>query len=219
MHGYEIKQYLELTRADQWAGILVGSIYHAINRLEHEGFIRQQALERTGNRTRAVYAITPAGEHEFRRLLAEAWRTPNRTLPSTLYTAITFLHDLPKDEVLAAVDQQIDALERALAQWEEAEAIKARYGDAAGIQALLFQNSREHFQADLRLLKAIRDRLPHLPQETWQVPPAGEWSANDNPHLDPPTGRRGAPAGLPARAAERGRITKVNHKGKPTKKE
>src|SRR5690606_29190827 len=69
LHGYEIRRYLELTRSDQWAGILSGSIYHAITRLEGEGFIQQTALERAGNRTRAVYAITPAGREEFRRLL------------------------------------------------------------------------------------------------------------------------------------------------------
>lgn len=50
MHGYEIKRYLEITRSDQWAGILVGSIYHAIKRLESEGMIAKRALEHVGNR-------------------------------------------------------------------------------------------------------------------------------------------------------------------------
>lgn len=176
MHGYEIKQYLEITRSDQWAGILPGSIYHAIKRMESEGLIEQLALERAGNRTRAVYTITPAGKEEFKRLLAEAWRTPSRTLPSTLYTAITFLDGMPPEEALPAIDQQIAALEQALAEWDEAEAIKARYGDPAGIQAPMFQNGREHFLADLKLLRAIRERLPRLPQVIWQVPPMEEWS-------------------------------------------
>lgn len=171
MHGYEIKQYLEITRSDQWAGILVGSIYHAIKRLESEGLIARKALEHVGNRTRAVYEITPAGEKEFRRLLQEAWRTPSRTFPSTLYTVISFLHDLPKDVVLAAVDEQIGALEEALAQWDEGERIKAQYGDPTGVQKLLFENGREHLRADLKLLKAIRERLPMMPKVDWQVPP------------------------------------------------
>lgn len=175
MHGYEIKRYLELTRSDQWAGILSGSIYHAIKRLEGEGFIQQTALERAGNRTRAVYAITPAGREEFRRLLTEAWRTPARSLPSTLYTAITFLDGLPVEALIPAINQQIAALQQALNQWNEGETLKARYGDPVGIQALLFQNGRDHLLADLKLLKAIRERLPHLPKASWQVPPMDQW--------------------------------------------
>ena len=170
MHGYEIKQYLEVTRSDRWAGILVGSIYHAIKQLEREGLIARKALEHVGNRTRTVYAITPAGEEEFRRLLREAWRTPSPTLPSTLYTALSFLHDLPVDVVLAAIDEQIAALERELAEWDAGEAIKAQYPDPTGVQKLAFQNGREHFQADLRLLKAIRERLPALPKAEWVFP-------------------------------------------------
>lgn len=54
-----------------------------------------------------MYEITPGGEKKLRRLLREAWRTPSRTLPSTLYTAITFRDDLPPGEVLAAIDEQI----------------------------------------------------------------------------------------------------------------
>ncbi|MFS8571242.1 MAG: hypothetical protein FWJ62_09520, partial [Thermaerobacter sp.] len=143
-------------------------------RLESEGMIARRALEHVGNRTRAVYEITAAGRKEFRRLLAEAWRTPSRTLPSTLYTAIGFLHDLPVEEVLAAIDHQIAGLERALAEWDEGEAVKARYGDPTGIQKLLFENGRAHFHADLQLLRAIRERLPSLPRAGWEVPPMDE---------------------------------------------
>lgn len=175
MHGYEIKRYLEITRSDQWAGILVGSIYHAIKRLESEGLIAQRALEHAGNRTRAVYEITPAGEEEFRRLLEEAWTTPCPALPSTLYTAMTFLRDLPTETVLSAIDKQIAALEKTLAEWDAAESLKARYGDPSGIQKLLFQNGRDHFQADLKLLKEIRRLLPGLPKWDWELPPMEEW--------------------------------------------
>lgn len=175
MHGYEIKRYLEITRSDRWAGILVGSIYHAIKRLESEGLIARRALEHVGNRTRAVYEITPAGENEFRRLLEEAWRTASTTLPSTLYTAMSFINDLPAEAVRAAIDQQIAALEKALAEWSEAESIKARYPDPTGVRNLLFQNGRDHIEADLRLLKKIRELLPNLPKVDWELPPMEEW--------------------------------------------
>lgn len=175
MYGYEVQQYLQMTRSDQWAGILVGSIYHALKKMEGEGLLEIQALEQTGHRTRAVYAITAAGRAEFRHLLRETWRTPSRTLPSALYTALTFLPDLPRAEVLQAIDEQIAALERELADWDAGEAAKAQYApDPTGLMTALFANGRAHYNADLTLLRQVRETLPRLPEMNWEIPPLEE---------------------------------------------
>jgi len=174
MHGYEIKQYLEVSRTDQWAGVPVGSIYHALKKLESEGFIAMKAIEQTGNRTRAVYEITQAGQAEFKRLLFEAWRTPSRALPSTLYAAMTFLDDLPTGDVLKAIDEQIDALEKELADWNAGEAMKTQYAGRNPVLEQLFQNGRDHFEADLKLLRNIRELLPRLSKLEWSLPPLEE---------------------------------------------
>ena len=34
MSGYDIQQLLKLKNADQWGGVLIGSIYHALKKLE-----------------------------------------------------------------------------------------------------------------------------------------------------------------------------------------
>jgi DNA-binding PadR family transcriptional regulator len=72
MSGYEVQRILQLNRTDLWAGILSGSIYHALKKLEAEGLVTLSVTEQSGNRTRAIYAITHKGVSEHRSLLREA---------------------------------------------------------------------------------------------------------------------------------------------------
>src|SRR5215469_10989407 len=145
MTGYEIQLVLQLSRTEQWAGILPGSVYHALKKLASEGLVVLHATEQTGNRTKAIYAIAPAGEEEFRRILREAWRMPALHFPSGLYAALSFFEHLPLEEVLCSLDEQISALEKELDTWNagmsaKSEAISAPLPDY--IQAL-FTNGRE----------------------------------------------------------------------------
>src|SRR5215469_14777749 len=111
MSGYEVQRILQLNRTDLWAGILSGSIYHAIKKLEAEGLVNLSLMEQSGNRTRAIYAITEQGQAEYLALLREAWRSPSPHFPSGLYAALSFADDLPRDEALALLDDHIGALE------------------------------------------------------------------------------------------------------------
>jgi DNA-binding PadR family transcriptional regulator len=45
-HGYEIRRTLETWNADQWANIAYGSIYHALNKMAEEGFLKPVNTER-----------------------------------------------------------------------------------------------------------------------------------------------------------------------------
>jgi DNA-binding PadR family transcriptional regulator len=176
MHGYEIQQYLEVTQSDTWAGILPGSIYHALKKMASEGLLEVQRIEQTGHRTRAVYAITESGRAEFKRLLREAWRTPCRVLPSSLYAAISFVDELPRAEVLEAIDEQIAALEQQLAQWNAGEEAKKRAAPfpLPDYSLAAFQNGRDHMEADLRFLRRLRDSLPMTPRLNLHLPPIKE---------------------------------------------
>src|SRR6516162_511612 len=121
MSGYEVQRILQLNRTDLWAGILSGSIYHALKKLEAEGLVTLSVTERSGNRARAIYAITAKGEVEYQALLREAWRSASPHFPSGLYAALSFADDLPREEVLALLDAHIAALEDQLATWNAGE--------------------------------------------------------------------------------------------------
>ncbi|HEY8416011.1 MAG TPA: PadR family transcriptional regulator [Thermaerobacter sp.] len=174
MSGYEIQQYLQLVRIDQWSSILPGSIYHALKKMAAEGLVEVRATEQTGFRTRVIYAITPAGRAEYRRLLREALRTPPRSLPSDFYLTLGFVDDLTREEVVAALDEQIARLEERLRAWNEGEAMKAKATPLPDYVRAAFANGREHMEADLRFLRYLREVLPRTPAGPWQVPPLDE---------------------------------------------
>ncbi len=181
MSGYAIQHYLQLNQTDQWADILPGSIYHALKRLAAEGLVTLQSTEQTGNRTKAIYAITPAGTAEFHRLLREAWGTPGLHFPVALYAAATFLDALPRAEVLLAIERHIAALGAELEVWNAGETAKLANLPPQLLEyvRLSFANGREHMDADIRLLRALRELLPTIPRLDVRLP-AFDDTAIDN---------------------------------------
>ena len=175
MSGYEVQRILQLNRTDLWAGILSGSIYHALKKLEVEGMVTLRVTEQVGNRSRAIYAITEQGQAEYHALLREAWRSPSPHFPSGLYAALSFTDDLPREEVLALLDTHIAALEDQLAAWSAGEREKsALAGPLPGYVGAIFDNGREHMQTDLRFLRHLRDTLPSEPRLTAEIPPLSD---------------------------------------------
>ena len=172
MSGYAIQHYLHLNRAEQWAGILPGSIHHALKKLVAEGLIRLKGTEQTGYRTKVIYAITSSGMEEFHRLLEQAWSTAEPHYPVGLYAALTFLNALPREKVLAAIDAHVAALESKLEAWNTGEATQAVAipPEMQDFVRLSFANGREHMEVDLRFLRTLRERLPTLPPFSTSLP-------------------------------------------------
>src|SRR5215469_11812459 len=165
MSGYAIQHYVRLNRSERWARIQPGSIHHALKRLEAESLIQVQATEQTGYRTKVIYAITPAGLAEFRRLLEQAWATDDPHYPVGIYAALTFLNALPREIVLTALDRQIATLQADLDAWTSSEATREVPipPPMRELVRLSFANGGEHMEVDLRFLRALRERLPALP--------------------------------------------------------
>lgn len=172
MSDYGIQHYLRLNRAEQWAEILPGSIHYALKKLAAEGLVTLQATEQTGYRTKAIYAITAAGMEEFHRLLEQLWSTAEPHYPAGLYAALTFLNALPREQMLAALDAHIVALQSKVEVWNRGEATQAVEipREMQAFVRLSFANGREHMEVDLRFLRLLRERLSTLPPFTTSLP-------------------------------------------------
>lgn len=48
MSGYDVQQGLQMTDAERWGGVLIGSIYHALKKWSWRVMLRSQALNRPG---------------------------------------------------------------------------------------------------------------------------------------------------------------------------
>lgn len=106
MSGYEILQQIRSAQMEEWADIKTSSIYATMRKLDDQDLIVLQTLEKTGNRSRAIYSITPKGCDVFKKLLFEALKKPSIIFPNFFYTGLIFMEELGIDEIYNALEQQ-----------------------------------------------------------------------------------------------------------------
>jgi DNA-binding PadR family transcriptional regulator len=152
-HGYEINQLVSAGALEQWTDVKPGSIYHALAKLETEGLARTHAEERTGDRLRRVYAITPEGRRSLRDLLRTALADPPRAARSDFALAMRWHALLEPDEVRDLLAGAVRALE---AERESLAAGRAAKGGLSPLVDALFDNAQAHLEADLKLLGDLR---------------------------------------------------------------
>lgn len=163
MSGYELQQLLQLSEVDKWAGILPGSIYHALKKMDKEGLIKVANVESTGHRTKAIYEITEAGESEYQTLLIESFREPTVKLPVLLYTGLSMLNmqnnSVEPEQIIKAIEDQIQELQTNLADIQAGQEIKANYIEVNELSSITFQNMIDQYQLQIDFLKKIKKAL------------------------------------------------------------
>jgi len=153
MHGYEMQQILLQSRMDLWTNMLPGSVYYALNKMEEEGLVRTVAEERTGARMRKIFGITEQGEEAYRDELRKALTVPPHSVKSDFSVGVAFLRDLPKEEALELLQQNVESVRNMLASWRVGQAAK---GEAVSEAVrLTFQNGIERLELDLKYLEKL----------------------------------------------------------------
>ncbi len=99
VHAYRIKQELSSWSADEWTNVKTGSIYHALNQMEHEGVLK--TAERHELRQ---YTMTPTGETEYVRLIKSALTSNDL---GTLAAGLAFMDSLPRKHVMELLHQNL----------------------------------------------------------------------------------------------------------------
>jgi DNA-binding PadR family transcriptional regulator len=65
-HGHQLRRDVEITRADEWAGVGAGSLHRELRTMDRDGLIEAARTERVGNRPeRTIYQITAEGRREL----------------------------------------------------------------------------------------------------------------------------------------------------------
>lgn len=106
MSGYDLQQKIGRADARRWGGVLPGSIYYALKKLEEEGDIALAEVGQTGRRQRAVYAITPQGRRSLQTLVRDVLRTPVSPYPTELFSGLSLLDRLPRPEAVQALRER-----------------------------------------------------------------------------------------------------------------
>lgn len=165
--GYEIQQILQTNQSDIWAGILPGSIYHALKKMDKENLVQVDSVEQTGHRTKAIYKITEKGQDEFYKLVRESLREKSVSLPSTLYTAMSFMHELVLEEKLSGLEEQLQLLEKELAVLQTGQKTKEQYVTLDPIAKLQFENMFAHYLLQIDFIQKLMSQLKN--QENGQT--------------------------------------------------
>ena len=117
MHGYQMN---EMLTQDAGIGITLkkANAYKLLNQMADDGWITYRE-EREGNRPpRRVYAIAPAGEAAFQRLLRESLVTyAAPQMPSVI--AYNYLNELPIGEAVALLQERRQMVSKRFDQLEE----------------------------------------------------------------------------------------------------
>jgi DNA-binding PadR family transcriptional regulator len=152
-HGYELKQAFDRVLSPQ-RSVPFGQVYASLARLERDGRVRVDGVERVDGPDRKRYSITDAG-----RGALDAWlRTPLRPEPhlqAELYLKVVLAILLGE-----SLDDLIDAQRRA--HLERMRELTALRRSTALPTSLLADYATYHLEADLRWLEMTAARIGDL---------------------------------------------------------
>ncbi|MFC3884879.1 PadR family transcriptional regulator [Bacillus songklensis] len=170
MSGYEIQQLLQTSQTDKWAGILPGSIYHALKKMEKEGLVEIESVETTGHRSKAIYKVTEKGVDEYDQLLIDSFKQSSVVLPTVFYTGLSML-SMPNNrvnvnELMNAVEEQKRILQQERQALETGMHTKARHMKAGKLTELTFTNILGQYDLQLRFLDEVIEELQFMKNDT-----------------------------------------------------
>lgn len=159
MSGYEIQQKMQLSQTDKWAYVKPASIYHALKKMEKEGLVVLETIEQTGNRSKAIYNITLEGKKELERLVIKSFKESSVIFPAKLYTALTFMNESTKEEILNALEEQKQTIQNIYEEMKAGQKEKENYSDIPENVMMIFTNMYEQCELQLNFIKQINEKL------------------------------------------------------------
>lgn len=152
-HGYELKQAFDRVLSPQ-RPLPFGQVYASLARLERDGRVAIEGVERVDGPDRKRYSITDSGRADLRAWLAEPLR-PEPHLQTELYlkVVLAILLGQPLDELIDTQRRSHLARMRELTALRRSEPLPT---------ALLADYATYHLEADLRWLEMTAARVDDL---------------------------------------------------------
>lgn len=154
MHGYEIQQLIQASSMEEWTNVLSGSIYYALNKMESGGLIKATAEERTGARIRKIFSITEEGEVLFQQLLRESLTLSPHSTKSDFSLGLMWIENIPADEAVSLLEQNLKQVEESLAHWQLGKKIKSQYG-LTPVAIATFDNAIALLEQDAKFIRQV----------------------------------------------------------------
>ena len=169
-HGHQLRREVELRKADQWAGVGVGSLHRELRGLADAGLIEAVRTERVDNRPeRTVYRITGAGRDELvtlrHRAIGELQLSADAMSVALIFTGAKHA-DGTSELVLRHRDAVLAELARLAAERRQGLAQGYLQPSVSPTQAASFRRAELHMQAELAWHDECDQMLATSPSET-----------------------------------------------------
>jgi DNA-binding PadR family transcriptional regulator len=127
MHAYEMYQLLLHRHNHRIVKIRPGSLYHTVERLAGQEFVRAIGIERAGNRPeRTTYELTDTGADALRQRVETGLETYAYEYP-LFPVVLAEAHNLDKDDAVLRLRRRVEELDRLIAEEDGHEAeVRAR---------------------------------------------------------------------------------------------
>lgn len=157
MSGYDIQVSLQELNAEMWSGVQVGSIYHALKKLEKEEYIKIDSISKTGFRQKATYRITEKGSAYLKKLIVDELTKSSAKFPTDFYSAVTFIDNVSKVEIQTVLKNQLEGLKGELNKLNEglAEKNKVFNSNLPMITIITFRNMFEIIQLQIKYVEEL----------------------------------------------------------------
>ncbi|MEO7017767.1 MAG: PadR family transcriptional regulator [Leifsonia sp.] len=110
MHPYEMYQTLVQRSEERVVKVRPGSLYHTVDRLAGQGYVRARGTDREGNRPeRTTYELTEQGNLAMSERIAEILGAPINEFPQ-FPLALGEAHNLPVESVIQLLHNRITLL-------------------------------------------------------------------------------------------------------------
>lgn len=157
-HGYRVIRELLSWKADQWANLQPGSVYHVLKKGATEGLLEPVELASKGNGpSRTAYRLTEDGEAEFHTLVEQYLSEPE-ALGYNISAAVTFITTLPRARAISLLEYLLTQLEGSARTVRHAAQGAREWGQPAHIDEL-YRLWIAHDEANLHWVRGLLGRL------------------------------------------------------------
>jgi DNA-binding PadR family transcriptional regulator len=151
-HGYELKSSFEQAVGEQWGGLNIGHLYQILDRLSRDGLIESQRQPQPVKPDRVVHSLTPAGQAELQRWLAEPSVRVRGYRDDFFLKLMAAAQDGDPATLAGVLSRQRAHLLRELHSLAG-----AHDGDLSQVVAMLITAAELHIRADLGVVDAAEE--------------------------------------------------------------
>ncbi len=160
MHPYEMASRMRLRHHDEFIRLNFGTLYHAVEALERDGWVVPAEREKEGRRPeRTIYRLTEKGREALTQTVAELLEKPRREYPS-FAAGLMFMHHLPAAEAAARLKTRAEALDGIIDRFGAVLGELLRKG-VSRLALIEVEHKIAMLEAERRWVRALASEIEH----------------------------------------------------------